>query len=338
MTSKKSAVTIHHVAAAAGVSVSTVSRVLNEKGDVADETYDRVQQVIAELGYTSSLAARSMRSRKTNVIGLIMPDVGDPFSMQVVKGVNQAIVKYGYDLITYTGGDGSSKSWPAREQKYVSLLNGSVTDGIIIFAPTASTFSSAYPIVAVDHHPGGNDFPTVISTNRAGALSVMEYVTQLGHRRIGFVTGRHDLQSGVRRYQGYVDGLQQVGIQPTPELIVEGNFTLDSGFRAGHQLLSLPEPPTAIFAANDQSAFGVIKAAHELGLSIPDNLSVVGFDNTPEAAYHLPAGLTTVDQGVEQMGMVATQMLIKLIEGKALDKIIQKIPTQLIVRGSCRAI
>lgn len=338
MASKKSAVTIHHVAAAAGVSVSTVSRVLNDKGDVADDTYERVQQVITELGYTSSLAARSMRSRQTNVIGLIMPDVGDPFSQQVMKGVNQAIAKFGYDLITYTGGDISDKSWPAREQKYVSLLNGSITDGIIIFAPTASTFSSTYPIVAVDHHPGGSDFPTVIATNRAGALSAMEYLTQLGHRRIGFVTGRKDLQSGVRRYQGYIDGLQQVGVQPHPDLIIEGNFTLDVGYCCGQQLLSLPQPPTAIFAANDQSAFGVIKAAHEMGLKIPDDLSVVGFDNNPEAAYHLPAGLTTVDQGVHQMGMVATEMLVKLIEGGDVGEMIHKIPTQLVVRGSCRAI
>lgn len=337
MASKKSAVTIHHVAAAAGVSVSTVSRVLNDKGDVADETYERVQQVIAELGYTSSLAARSMRSRKTNVIGLIIPDIGDPFSVLVMKGVNQAIAKFGYDLITYTASDRSPTSWSAREQHYVSLLNGSITDGIIIFAPTASKLTSSYPIVAVDHHPGDSDFPTVIATNWQGALSVMEYLTQLGHRRIGFVGGRSDLQSGVRRYQGYVDGLQRVGVQPDPALITEGDYTLDVGYRCGQDLLALPEPPTAIFAANDQSAFGVIKAAHELGLKIPDDLSVVGFDNTPEAAYHLPAGLTTVDQSVLQMGLVATEMLVKLIEGKQVEEI-YKTPTQLIIRGSCRAI
>jgi len=330
--------TIQDVAKAAGVSVSTVSRVLNDKDDVAPDTYNKVQQVISELGYTSSLAARSMRSRKTNVIGLIMPDVDNPFSIQVMRGVNQGIAQFGYDLITYTGGDSTAASWPAREQKYVSLLNGSITDGIIIVAPTALTFPTNYPVVAVDHHPGDADFPTVIATNREGALSVMNYLTQLGHRRIGFVGGRTDLQSAIRRYQGYVDGLTQVGTPVDPDLIQEGNFSMEAGYRCGQQLLQLADPPTAIFAANDQSAFGVIKAAHEMDLKIPDDLSVVGFDNIPETAYFPSVGLTTVDQSLVQTGLVATELLVKFIETDEVSEIIHKIPTRLVVRGSCRAI
>jgi LacI family transcriptional regulator len=144
MRRSKSSVTIHDVAQAAGVSVSTVSRVLNGKDDVADDTLEKVQRVIENLGYTSSLAAKSMRSRKTNVIGLITPDVGDAFSIEVMKGVNQAIVQFGYDLITYTGGDSTASSWAAREQKYISLLNGSITDGIIIVAPTTLSTCAAF--------------------------------------------------------------------------------------------------------------------------------------------------------------------------------------------------
>jgi LacI family transcriptional regulator len=306
MSPKKSSVTIHDIAAAAGVSVSTVSRVLNGKDDVAAQTQQTVQRVISELGYTSSLAARSMRSRKTDLIGLIMPDVGEPFGIEVMRGVNRAIAQLGYDLIIYTGGDNTASSWSAREQKYVSLLNGSITDGVIIVAPTALTFPSTDRIVAIDHHPGNTDFPTVIATNREAALSVMDYLLQLGHRRIGFVTGRSDLQSAFRRHQGYVHALQQAGIPVDPDLIQEGNFTMDVGYRCGQRLLRLKNRPTAIFAANDQSAFGVIKAAHELGLNTPNDLSIVGFDNIPESAYHLPTGLTTVDQSLFQMGMVAT--------------------------------
>lgn len=335
---KRNSVTIHDVAHAAGVSVSTVSRVLNDKDDVAAGTYEKVTHVIAELGYTSNLAAKSMRSHKTNVIGMIMPDVQNPFSVQVMGGVNQAITQFGYDLISYTGGDSTVASWPARERKYVSLLNGSITDGVIVVASTASSFSTNFPIVAVDHHPGSIDFPTVLSTNREGALSVMRYLTELGHRRIGFVGGRSDLQSAVRRYQGYVDGLEEANINLDTDLVREGNFTTEGGYRCAQKLLNLLDRPTAIFATNDQSAFGVIRAAQDMGLQIPDDLSVVGFDNIPESAYILPVGLTTVDQDLHQMGVKATEILVNLINGEELSAAVHKIPTQLIVRGSCRAV
>ncbi len=338
MSHRKSSVTIHDVAHAAGVSVSTVSRVLNNKDDVSAETFENVQQVIQDLGYTSSLAARSMRSRKTNVIGLIMPDVDNPFSIEVMRGVNQAIKQFDYDLIIYTSGDSTTTSWPAREQKYTSLLNGSVTDGVIVVAPTASTFTTNFPIVGVDHHPGDADFPAIIATNYEGALSVMDYLIQLGHRRIGFVGGRQDLQSAIRREQGYLEGLKRADISVDLNLIVDGKFRMDLGYQAGQQLLNLADRPTAIFAANDQSAFGVIKAAHEMGLKIPDDLSLVGFDNSPESTNYLPSGLTTVDQGLRQMGLAATEMLINLIKGEVMNQLIHKIPTQLIIRGSCRAI
>jgi LacI family transcriptional regulator len=149
------------VAGAAGVSVSTVSRVLNNKDDVAPETYEKVQKVIGELDYTSSLAAKSLRGRKTNVIGLIMPDVGAPFSIQVMKGISRAIVELDYDLIVYTGGDIKEKSSADREQRYVSLLDNSITDGVIVVAPTATTFSTASPIVVVDPNKVNPDYPAL---------------------------------------------------------------------------------------------------------------------------------------------------------------------------------
>lgn len=338
MTRRKSFTTIQDVAVAAGVSVSTVSRVLNDKDDVAPETYETVQRIISELGYTSSLAAKSMRSRQTNVIGLVVPDVNDSFSIQVMRGVNQAVAQFGYDLLMFTGGNGTAATRTIREQQYVSRLNGGIADGVIIVASTALTFPSVHPIVAVDHHPKNTDFPSVIATNQIGALAAMEYLISLGHRRIGFIGGRADLQSSVRRYKGYVDGLQQVGIPVDPDLVEEGNFTMDSGYRCGKKLLALPERPTAIFAANDQTAFGAIKAAHEMGIYVPDNLSVTGFDNIPEAIYYLPAGLTTIDQGLQQMGQVATEMLMSLINGEKITEPVRKIPTQLIIRGSCKPI
>ena len=145
---EKGYITIHHVAKAAGVSVSTVSRVLNEKDDVAPATYARVRSVIEELGYASNLAARSMRSRSNNVIGLVMPDVDQSFPIEVMKGVNRAIKEHNYDLLIYTGGDFRKKSSAFQEQYYVSLLNNGVTDGVIVVAPVAKSFNTSNPVVA----------------------------------------------------------------------------------------------------------------------------------------------------------------------------------------------
>jgi LacI family transcriptional regulator len=325
------------VARAAGVSVSTVSRVLNDKDDVAPETYQKVQDVIEELSYTSSLAARSMRSRRTNVIGLIMPDVQGPFAIQVMRGINRAIMEFGYDLIVYTGGDVKKKSSVEREQRYVSLLNSGITDGVIVVTPVATTFSTASPVVVVDPNNVSPDCPAVIAANRSGALVAMEYLISLGHRRIGFIGGRPELQSAVQRLQGYKDGLRQTGIPLDPELIQAGDYTTETGMICAQKLLSLSDPPTAIFAANDQSAIGVVKAAQEAGLRVPDDVSLVGFDNIPEAIYISP-GLTTVDQSIDKMGYVATEMLVSLIQGESLDGNLYKMPTHLIIRDSCRPI
>ncbi len=333
----KTVVTIQDVAKEAGVSVSTVSRVLNDKDDVSLETYEKVQGVIQELGYTSSLAARSMRSHRTNLIGLITRDVQDPFSIQVMKGVYQAISEIDYDLIIYTSGSIKPSSKAEREQRYVALLNGSIADGVVIVTPTATSFSTSAPVVAVDPNNESPDCPSVSSTNYDGALAAMHYLLELGHRRIGFIGGRPDLQSANQRRRGYVDALAQAGI-PVEETLVEvGDYTTEVGRLCTQRLLSLPKPPTAVLAANDKSAIGAMGAARELGLRIPEDLSVVGFDNIPETAFSNPA-LSTVDQFIDKMGHIAVEMLIRLIEGQSLENGQYKIPTQLVIRDSCRPI
>ena len=335
--SQKTIPTIRDVAQVAGVSVSTVSRVLNDKDDVAPETYEKIQTVIQQLGYTSSLAAKSMRSRRTNVIGLVVPDVGDPFTIQVMRGVNRAIQEFGHDLIVYTGGNSMITSWPIREQQYVSLLNGSITDGIIVVAPTAVTFPTIHPLVAVDPHPEDTEFPSVIATNRIGALAAMEYLIKLGHRRIGFIGGRTDLQSALRRFQGYKDGLRQADLPVAQELIQPGDYTHECGYIGAQKLLGIANPPTAIFAANDQSAMGVIHAALEAGLRVPEDLSVMGFDNIPEASY-IGGGLTTVDQFIDKMGYLAVQMLVDLQEKSPRENYLHRVDTKLIIRNTCQAL
>jgi LacI family transcriptional regulator len=333
----KSAITIHDVAAAAGVSVTTVSRVLNDKDDVAPETSARVREVIRELGYASSLAARSMRSRRTNVIGLIVPDLIQPYPALVTRGVNRAAVAAGYDLLVYSSAARHAGSMGNWEQQQVALLNGSVTDGLIIVTPHASSYRTAYPLVAVDPHSETADFASVLSTNFRGMVEAMQYLFDMGHRRIGMIGGRPDLQSAIRRMEGYCHSLQSAGIAFDEQLVKIGNYERATAYGCALELLASHRPVTAVMAASDDMAFGVYDAAHEFGIRIPDDLSVVGFDNIPDARLVNPP-LTTVDQSIEGMGALAAEVVIKLIAGQPPDQLVHKVPTRLVVRQSCRPI
>ncbi|MFT3894386.1 MAG: LacI family DNA-binding transcriptional regulator [Anaerolineales bacterium] len=335
MRTKKRTVTIQDVAKKARVSVSTVSRVLNGKVDVASETQDRIRTVIDDLGYTTNLAARSMRSRKKNLVGLIMPDIAYPFAVEVMKGVNRAIAESEFDLLVYTTGDVRKSGRAYHEQKYVSLLTNSISDGVILVAPVAGEFNIDAPIVSIDPVASNPNYPAVHATNYQGAMDAMEYLLRLGHKRIGYISGRAELESSNRRLMGYRAALKKAGIPIDEKLIASGDYTTETGISGTRELLAMDNPPTAIFASNDQMAMGVFQVAQEMGVKIPDDLSVVGFDNITESKY---MGLTTVDQFISDMGYVATQMLIKLINSLPLDDQTYKMQTQLVIRSSCREV
>jgi LacI family transcriptional regulator len=336
-------ITIQDVARKADVSISTVSRVLNSKNDVAEETIEKVQNVVRDLGYASSLAARGMRSHRTNLIGLILHDVASFYSQEVMRGVNQVIAKLDKDLIVYTSGGLDRENVAQHERHYVALLNGSITDGAIVVTPTATQFITHAPLVIIDPNNETPDYPAIIATNQEGALAAMNYLTCLGHRHIGHIAGEMKLVSANQRLQGYQDGLAAVGI-PLNEILIEiGDYTTETAVICARKLLSLPDRPTAIFAANDMSAMGVYQVAREFGLQIPGDLSVIGFDNLREAAYLNPP-LTTVDQFIEKMGTMATEMLVKLVKGESLpidpagEGNLYKILTQLVIRDSCTSV
>ncbi|HEY6074046.1 MAG TPA: LacI family DNA-binding transcriptional regulator, partial [Anaerolineales bacterium] len=340
MKRRQKAITIRDVASKAGVSVSTVSRVLNGKDDISEETTNKVVAVVQELGYASSLAARGMRSHRTNLIGLILHDVASLYSQEIMRGVNRVIAKLDKDLIVYTSGGLDQENVAQHERYYVALLNGSVTDGAIVVTPTATQFTTHAPLVIIDPNNEIPDYPAVIATNQEGALAAMNYLTDLGHRRIGHIAGEMKLISANQRLRGYKDGLAAVGSPLNEDLIEIGDYTTETAVICARKLLSLPDCPTAIFAANDMSAMGVYQAARELGLQIPEDLSVIGFDNLREAAYLTPP-LTTIDQSLEKMGAMATEMIVKLVKGEALpihpadEGHLYKIPTQLVIRDSC---
>ena len=336
MNQPKANVTIRDVASAAGVSVTTVSRVLNARKDVSPETAAVVRRVIEEMGYASNMAARSLRSRTTGVVGLIVHDLGHPFTSLVIRGVNQVTAQE-YDLLAYASSRRTTQALANWEQQLVAQLNGSVTDGIIVVTPNAATYRTSFPVVAVDPHQASTDFPAVIATNYQGVLDAMAYLMSLGHRRIGFIGGRPDLQSAHQRLEGYYHALAHDGIASDPDLVVTGDFTRATGMECAHRLLSLTDRPTAMMAASDETAFGVYDAAAAHRLCIPADLSVVGFDNITESSLMNPP-LTTVDQSVEAMGALAAEIVLKLIHGQPWESLLNKVPTRLIVRQSCRPV
>jgi LacI family transcriptional regulator, galactose operon repressor len=323
--------TIGDVAAQAGVSIATVSKVINGRYGVAPATLQRVQAVIDELGYESSLVARSLRSLRTNVIGIVVADI-EPFSAELLKGAGAAIRERGYELIVYSG-SGHGKDHSGWERRYISRLGGTLTDGIILVTPTVVNVDDGTPLVAVDPHTGPSNLPSVHSDNLAGAISATRHLLELGHRRIGFLAGRPDLESARQREQGYCRALSDAGLPVDPNLIRVGDYELEMSQEPARQLLTLDDRPTAVFAANDLSAMQTMHVARTLGLAIPGDVSVVGFDNIPESALIEPP-LTTIDQSIQEMGRRAVELLIAVIEGETGLTQQVTLPTRLVVRQS----
>lgn len=325
--------TIHDVARAAGVSVSTVSKAVNGRYGIADATVRRVLDAVKELGYESSLVASSMRARRTGVIGVLLADF-EPFSAEILKGVGAAMHDTGFDLLAYAGSHhGASDGW---ERRSLSRLSGTLIDAAIMVTPTVVNAGTEIPVVAVDPHTGRADLPTVESDSFGGALAATRHLIELGHRRIGFLAGRPDLRSAGLRDAGYRRALADAGIPLDPSLIGIGRYELEATRESARAMLSGDSRPTAVFAANDLSAIAVIDVAHQLGLRVPTDLSVVGFDDVPEATRRaLP--LTTIQQPMRRLGAVAADMVFTLLSGGEIEEMNVILPTRLVVRATTAA-
>lgn len=304
-------VTISDVAQEAGVSVATVSKVINRRHGIAASTAAHVQEVVQRLGYEQSIVARSLRSQSTQVIGVLVAEF-EPFSTEILKGAGAALAGTGYALLAYTSGTNQ----PGWEQRYLSRLSGTLIDGAVLVTPTVVHANEVIPVVAVDPHTGPAGFPTVDSDNLAGAVQAVRHLIELGHTRIGFLGGRPDLESSRLREAGYRTALAEAGIEVDPALVRVAEYTRDGAADPTTAMLALPDPPTAIFAANDLSAMGILDTARELRISVPEELSVVGFDDVPEAAATQPP-LTTVRQEMQELGGRAVAMLLDLLAATA---------------------
>jgi LacI family transcriptional regulator len=322
--------TITDVAVAAGVSVATVSKVINGRDGIATDTSARVLEVVQELGYESSLVARSLRSRRTHVIGILVAEF-EPFSAEILKGAGSALGDTDYELLAYTGARQSGGAgW---ERRYLSRLSGTLIDGAIIVTPTVVDADAGIPVVAIDPHAGSAELPTVASDNLTGGLMATRHLIELGHRRIAFMAGRPDLESSRLREAGYRRALDEAAIAADPSLVRMGDYRRDSAREPAIELLSRPNRPTAVFAGNDLSAIGTMEAAQELGLAVPGDISVIGFDDIPEAARTTPP-LSTVRQPIQQLGAEAVTLLIALLDGRTPETKHVRLATSLVLRGS----
>ena len=327
-------VTIADVAAEAGVSVATVSKVINDRYGVAEQTSANVRAVIERLGYTSSLVAQSMRSRRSNVFAILVSDI-EPFSAELLKGAARGVRGTGYDLVVFSD-CGQRKDQAGWEQRSLARV-AALTDGAILVTPTSVDVTVSVPVVAVDHNVRSRTMATVDSDNLNGAIVATEHLIGLGHRRIGFLAGRPDLESARLREQGYACALEAAGIAFDPGLVRIGGYQPETARDGARELLLHTPRPTAIFAANDASAIETITVARSLGLRVPDDLSVVGFDNVPESALCGPP-LTTVEQAIQQMGYEAVQLVLGLVEDPSAEPAQVVLPTRLVERSSCRAV
>ncbi len=320
------------VARTAGVSVATVSKVVNGRYGVAQATVERVQQVIHELGYEADLGAQSLRSHRTNVLGILVAEF-EPFSTELLKGASREVAGSGYQLLAYSSGDGEGAAigW---ERRSLARLSGTLIDGAVIVTPTVVETKHGFHVVAVDPHTGPSGLPTVDSDNFAGAVLATNYLLSLGHRRIGHISGRPDLESARLREAGFRRAMADAGVAVDERLVRVGGFRIESAASTAAELLALPDRPTAIFAGNDLSAISTLDVARGAGLTVPDDLSVIGFDNVPESALVDPP-LTTIRQPLQRMGAESLRLLIDLIAGVERDTHI-RLPTELVVRASCR--
>jgi LacI family transcriptional regulator len=332
---EKHTVTIADVAERAHVSKMSVSRVLNGQAGVSEKTRQRILEAIEQLGYVPNLAPRN-RAGGSQLIGLLIPDITTTYISEVLRGVSGAAERLNYGLVLYTQGAASNTQ---RTNYYLRLLSSSLVDGILMVVPhdyeviVGDLKEHNLPYVIIDHRSDAEDEPSVTATNRKGVLDAMRHLLALGHRRIGFITGRMDIVCSLDRLQGYRDGLSEVGLTFDAELVCEGDFLQQSGFQQGQNLLQMAEPPTAIIASNDVMAFGVMDAAKANGLRIGHDISIIGFDDVYMASHTYPP-LTTVRQPLADMGETALDMLVTLLQGRTLLNPRRELIAELVVRGS----
>ncbi|HXI12960.1 MAG TPA: LacI family DNA-binding transcriptional regulator [Thermoanaerobaculia bacterium] len=328
--------TIKDVAARANVSVATVSRVLNRTGLVQHDTSLRVTLAIQALQYVPHAVARSLSIRRTNTIGVLLPDLYGEFFSEVIRGIDAAARRHGYHLLV-SGSHSDSQEMTAM----LAAVRGHV-DGLIVMSPEldgadlCSRLRETQPVVLLNCMPRIGSAITI--DNEGGSRSMVEHLTSLGHRRIAFIKGPEANSDAAERLRGFRDATARAGVSDQ-QFELDGDFSESAGYEAARAILALDPRPTAVFAANDAMAIGALCAFRELGLRVPEDIVVTGFDDIPIARYVTPP-LTTVSVAIAQLGRRAFELLLEaLAEGPGeSDGRREILPTTLVVRHSCGAL
>ena len=327
--------TIKDVARQAKVSIATVSRVLNDTGYVSEELEQRVRDAISALGYKPNVVARHLRRSESLTLGMLIPDSSNPFFAEVAKGVEDLCFERGYTVVLCNTDEQASKA-----AAYFTTLFQHRVAGFILLSPAGlrehiqHLLDEGIPVVLADRPLPDLRIDSVVSDNYGGARDAVRHLLELGHRRIGFIVGAGELDTIRSRWRGAEEAMHDAGIDIDPELVIrQGDYFPQAGHSAADALLSRADPPSAIFAFNDLMAFGVLNYAQAHGIAVPEQLSVVGFDDIAMAAYSVPS-LTTIAQPKYELGKKVAGMLLDRIAGDEQPPVSLTLPTTLMVRKS----
>ncbi|MDO2948504.1 substrate-binding domain-containing protein [Aeromonas simiae] len=328
---------IRDVAALAGVSTTTVSHVINETRFVADETRERVFAAMRDLNYAPSLVARSLKVKETHSIGMLVTTSSNPFFAEVVRGVERYCFEQGYNLML-----GNTEGEATTAQSYLKMMLRKRVDGLLIMCSEGQRevlgqldWLGDLPVVQMDWGSGGA-CDLIADNSHHGGMLATRHLIALGHKKMGCITGPRDRAPGTERLAGFIEALQEAGLPLRSDWILEGNFDCASGHQAMRSLLALSERPTALFVCNDMMAMGAISAATEAGLRIPEDLSIIGYDNVALAEYMSPP-LTTINQPKEELGRLAVTRLLTRINGERPQETLITLEPNLVIRRSCSA-
>jgi DNA-binding LacI/PurR family transcriptional regulator len=310
-------VTNRQIAERAGVSTGTVSHVINGTANVREKLRIRVLEAIRSLGYQPSELARGLRRNQTSMLGMIIPDVTNPFYPAVVRGAEDVAYKRSYSIVLC-----NTDNDPDKEISYLNELRSYRPAGLLLMPAPGSHITphlrllpaSGPPVVCINRRPKAWDGDVVVVANEVGSFAATDYLLRLGHQHLAVITGPLNLSNAVERLKGFRRALDKAGVSIEPEFIQEALFDRPSGYRAALTLLRMSPRPTAIFACSDLMALGAFQAARELNLSCPEEVSIVGFDNMDLAEFTAPA-LTTVHQPGYQLGATAAGLLLERIDG-----------------------
>jgi LacI family transcriptional regulator len=326
------------VAELADVSVTTVSHVLNKTRYVHRSLVRRVETAVKSLGYQPNALARGLRRNETRMLGMVVPDNSNPYFAELARSIEDVCFESDYNVILC-----NSDEDPTKERAYLSLLAEKRVDGIVFVASgndrsgVEAVLQQKIPMVVLDRELKGTKCDAIVVDNRAGACRATQHLLDGNHRRIGCVCGPTNLVSARDRLQGYQDAFTKARLRADAKWIQPGDFHIEGGYTAVQALLDLPNPITAVFAANDLMAIGVLRGIAARGLRVPEDIAVVGFDGISLGRYTQPP-LTTMAQPIREIGKLATDLVLSRVNGERKEPQIHRLETKLVVRTSCGVI